>query len=44
MIYLDNSATTKPYPEVLHVYQQVSERFLEIHLPYISSESMQVDY
>ncbi|MDM5299096.1 cysteine desulfurase family protein [Bacillus pumilus] len=27
MIYLDNSATTKPYPEVLHVYQQVSERF-----------------
>ncbi|MFS0654559.1 cysteine desulfurase family protein [Bacillus sp. 179-C3.3 HS] len=27
MIYLDNSATTKPYPEVLQVYQQVSERF-----------------
>lgn len=27
MIYLDNSATTKPYPEVLKVYQQVSERF-----------------
>ncbi|KLV25322.1 cysteine desulfurase family protein [Bacillus altitudinis] len=27
MIYLDNSATTKPYPEVLQVHQQVSERF-----------------
>ncbi|MER0139069.1 cysteine desulfurase family protein [Bacillus safensis subsp. safensis] len=27
MIYLDNSATTKPYPEVLQVYQQVSERY-----------------
>lgn len=27
MIYLDNSATTKPYSEVLQVYQQVSERF-----------------
>ncbi|MEI4789118.1 cysteine desulfurase family protein [Bacillus sp. FJAT-53060] len=27
MIYLDNSATTKPYPEVLQVYEQVSERF-----------------
>lgn len=27
MIYLDNSATTKPYPEVLKVHQQVSERF-----------------
>lgn len=27
MMYLDNSATTKPYPEVLQVYQQVSERY-----------------
>ncbi|MGN7333041.1 cysteine desulfurase family protein [Bacillus altitudinis] len=27
MIYLDNSATTNPYPEVLQVHQQVSERF-----------------
>lgn len=40
MIYLDNSATTKPYPEVLQVYQQVSERFLGIRLRYISSELM----
>ncbi|MDQ0221705.1 cysteine desulfurase family protein [Streptococcus moroccensis] len=26
MIYLDNSATTKPYPEVLHTYKEVSEK------------------
>lgn len=27
MIYLDNSATTQPYPEVLDVYQQVAETY-----------------
>ncbi|WP_163971659.1 cysteine desulfurase family protein [Oceanobacillus halotolerans] len=27
MIYLDNSATTKPYPSVLKSFQEVSERF-----------------
>ncbi|WP_085523088.1 cysteine desulfurase family protein [Tuberibacillus sp. Marseille-P3662] len=27
MIYLDNSATTKPYPEVLDTFRQVSEQF-----------------
>src|SRR5690625_4567457 len=27
MIYLDNSATTKPYPEVLESFQQVSTQF-----------------
>lgn len=27
MIYLDNSATTKPYPEVVDSFQQVSTRF-----------------
>ncbi|MCD5323872.1 MULTISPECIES: cysteine desulfurase family protein [Pontibacillus] len=27
MIYFDNSATTKPYPEVLNSFQQVSERY-----------------
>ncbi|WP_345243578.1 cysteine desulfurase family protein [Pontibacillus salipaludis] len=27
MIYFDNSATTKPYPEVLKSFQQVSERY-----------------
>lgn len=27
MIYLDNSATTKPYPEVMETYRIVSERF-----------------
>lgn len=27
MIYLDNSATTKPYPEVLKTFQQVSEQY-----------------
>ncbi|MEN1968202.1 cysteine desulfurase family protein [Lentibacillus sp. N15] len=27
MIYLDNCATTKPYPEVLQSFQQVSETF-----------------
>ncbi|MCL1630635.1 cysteine desulfurase [Sporolactobacillus sp. CPB3-1] len=27
MIYLDNSATTKPYPEVLDTYRTVSERY-----------------
>ncbi|MGT2785258.1 cysteine desulfurase family protein [Streptococcus merionis] len=26
MIYLDNSATTQPYPEVLHTYKEVSEK------------------
>lgn len=26
MIYLDNSATTKPFPEVLQTYQEVSEK------------------
>lgn len=28
MIYLDNSATTFPYPEVLHTYREVSERIV----------------
>ncbi|MCQ2008682.1 cysteine desulfurase [Sporolactobacillus sp. STSJ-5] len=27
MIYLDNSATTKPYPEVMDTYQTVSEQY-----------------
>ena len=27
MIYLDNSATTKPHPSILQSYQQVSERY-----------------
>ncbi len=27
MIYLDNSATTKPYPEVLESFQQVSNKY-----------------
>lgn len=27
MIYLDNSATTKPYPEVLDTYKTVAEKF-----------------
>lgn len=27
MIYLDNSATTKPYPEVLKSFQQVSQQY-----------------
>ncbi len=27
MIYLDNSATTKPHPDVLHSFQQVSTSF-----------------
>ena len=27
MIYLDNSSTTQPYPEVLQTYEQVSRRF-----------------
>ncbi|MBM7658876.1 cysteine desulfurase family protein [Sporolactobacillus spathodeae] len=27
MIYLDNSATTKPYPEVLETYRKVSEQY-----------------
>ncbi|MDQ0161053.1 cysteine desulfurase family protein [Aeribacillus alveayuensis] len=27
MLYLDNSATTKPYPEVINTFQQVSEKF-----------------
>lgn len=44
MIYLDNSATTKPYPEVLQVHQQVSERFLGIRLRRINLELMRVVY
>lgn len=27
MIYLDNSSTTKPYDEVLNVYEQTSSRY-----------------
>ena len=27
MIYLDNSSTTKPYPELLQIYEQVNQRF-----------------
>lgn len=27
MLYLDNSATTKPYPEVIETFKQVSEKF-----------------
>lgn len=27
MLYLDNSATTKPYPDVLDTYRQVAEKF-----------------
>lgn len=27
MIYLDNSSTTKPYNEVLNVYEQTSSRY-----------------
>lgn len=44
MIYLDNSATTKPYPEVLQVHQQVSERFLGIRLRCINLELMRAVY
>ena len=28
MIYFDNSATTKPYPEVLETYMQVSAKII----------------
>ena len=28
MIYFDNSATTKPYPEVLETYMQVASKIL----------------
>lgn len=38
MIYLDNSSTTKPYPEILQTYEQVSQRFLAIHHHCTSTE------
>ena len=32
MIYFDNSATTKPYPEALATYTEVASKYGEIHL------------
>lgn len=32
MIYLDNSATTKPYPEALATYTEVASKIWEILL------------
>lgn len=33
MIYLDNSATTQPYKEVIDAFVKVSSTFLVIHHP-----------
>lgn len=34
MIYLDNSATTEPYPEVIHTFVTANERYFGNHLHY----------
>lgn len=44
MIYLDNSSTTKPYPEILQTYEQVSQRFFgnpsSLHLHGVEADQL----
>ncbi|MFK4997470.1 hypothetical protein ACI2OX_07705 [Bacillus sp. N9] len=44
MIYFDNSATTKPYDDVLETYVKVNRQFLAIHRPCIILEASLSNY